>query len=109
MKSYLDNLFIYKGECLPVKTDIRFEESIQNAIDKTIERFGKIDILINNASAISLTDTASTSMKTYDLMMNINARGTFLASKLCSPHLMKSENGHILNISPPLNMETRWF
>ena len=65
--------------------------------------------MINNASAISLTDTLSTSMKTYDIMNTINARGTFMCSKLCLPYLLKSENPHILNISPPLNMEARWF
>ena len=74
-----------------------------------IETFGGIDILINNASAISLTDTESITMKTYDLMHTINTRGTFLMSKYCIPHLKKSANPHILNMSPPLSMQSRWF
>ncbi len=97
------------GKALAVKMDVRSEEMVQAAIDRTIERFGGIDILINNASAISLTDTESTEMKRYDLMHAVNTRGTFLCSKLCMPHLKKSKNPHILNLSPPLNMEARWF
>ena len=87
------------GQALPVQCDIRFEESIQNAVDQAIEEFGGIDICVNNASAISLTPTLQTDMKRYDLMHNINGRGTFLMSKLCIPHLLKSENPHILNLS----------
>ena len=83
------------GQALPVQCDIRFEESIQNAVDQAIEEFGGIDICVNNASAISLTPTLQTDMKRYDLMHNINGRGTFLMSKLCIPHLLKSENPHI--------------
>ena len=86
------------GQALPVQCDIRFEESIQNAVDQAIEEFGGIDICVNNASAISLTPTLQTDMKRYDLMHNINGRGTFLMSKLCIPHLLKSENPHILNL-----------
>lgn len=97
------------GKALACKVDIRFEEQIQAAIDKTVEAFGGLDILINNASAISLTDTVNTSMKRYDLMHSVNTRGTFLTSKLAIPHLAKSDNAHILNNSPPLNMEARWF
>lgn len=97
------------GKALPIQVDIRDEANVQAAIDKTIETFGGIDICINNASAIALTDTPNTPMKRYDLMHSINARGTFMTSKLCIPHLLNAENPHILNISPPLNMEPRWF
>ena len=97
------------GRALPLLCDIRFEDQVSSCIDKVVETFGGIDILINNASAISLTDTESTSMKTYDLMHQINTRGTFLMSKYCIPHLKKSENGHILNMSPPLSMQSKWF
>jgi citronellol/citronellal dehydrogenase len=97
------------GNALPVQVDIRFEDQVQAAIDQAVEKFGGIDICINNASAIALTDTITTPMKRYDLMHAVNVRGTFLVSKLCAPHLMKSDHAHILNISPPLNMEERWF
>ena len=97
------------GKALACITDIRFEEQVQAAVDKTVETFGGIDILVNNASAISLTGTLDTPMKRFDLMHGINTRGTFLTSKLCLPHLLKAANPHILNISPPLNMEPRWF
>jgi citronellol/citronellal dehydrogenase len=101
------------GKALPVVTDIRDEAQIAAAVAKTVETFGGIDILVNNASAISLTGTVETPMKRYDLMHQINTRGTFACSQACIPHLKKavSINGsaHILNISPPLNMETRWF
>ncbi len=97
------------GKALPVMCDIRFEDQVAAAVAKAIETFGGIDILVNNASAISLTPTEQTEMKRYDLMHGINTRGTFLVSKLCLPHLRKSSNAHVLNISPPLNMETRWF
>jgi citronellol/citronellal dehydrogenase len=97
------------GRGLPLVTDIRSEDQIAAAVAKTVSTFGGIDILINNASAISLTTTEHTPMKRYDLMHQINARGTFACSQACIPHLKKSANPHILNISPPLNMETRWF
>jgi citronellol/citronellal dehydrogenase len=97
------------GKGLPVIVDVREEETLQAAIDKAVETFGGIDILINNASAIQLTGTLQTEMKRYDLMHQINTRGTFLTSKLCIPHLLKSDIGHVLNLAPPLNMETRWF
>ena len=97
------------GHALPLVVDVRFEESVQSAVDKTVARFGGIDILINNASAIQLTGTVHTDMKRYDLMNQINTRGTFLCSQKCLPHLLKAENPHVLNMSPPLNMETRWF
>lgn len=97
------------GKTLPVIVDIRDESLIQTAVDKCVEIFGGIDILINNASAISLTGTQQTSMKRYDLMHHINTRGTFLTSKLCLAHLLKAENPHVLNLSPPLNLDPKWF
>jgi citronellol/citronellal dehydrogenase len=97
------------GRGLACITDIRCEEQVQEAVDQAVKTFGGIDILVNNASAISLTGTLETPMKRYDLMHGINTRGTFLTSKLCLPHLLKAQNPHILNISPPLNMEARWF
>lgn len=97
------------GKGLGICTDIRFEDQVQSAVDMTVDKFGGIDILINNASAIQLTNTVDTQMKRYDLMHQINVRGTFLTSKLCIPHLEKVENPHILNLSPPLNMEMKWF
>jgi citronellol/citronellal dehydrogenase len=97
------------GQALAIPTDIRFEEQVRDAVERTITTFGGIDILVNNASAISLTPTLQTQMKRYDLMHAINTRGTFLCSQTCLPTLMKSANPHILNISPPLNMEERWF
>jgi len=92
------------GKALAVQCDIRSEESVQRAIDAAVQRFGGIDVLVNNASAISLTGTADTSMKKYDLMHQINARGTFLCTKLALPHLKKSPNPHVLNLGPPLSM-----
>ncbi|MDA0194904.1 MAG: NAD(P)-dependent oxidoreductase [Bacteroidetes bacterium] len=97
------------GKALPLVVDIRFEEQVQEAVTKAVETFGGLDICINNASAISLTPTLKTDMKRYDLMHQVNTRGTFLTSKICIPHLMKSENPHILNLSPPLNFEAKWF
>ncbi len=97
------------GNALPLQCDIRFEEQVLDAVVKTIERFGGIDACINNASAISLTPTTQTDMKRYDLMQQINTRGTFLCSKATIPHLAKAENPHILNLAPPLDMEARWF
>uniref|UniRef100_A0A2S2R1I9 Hydroxysteroid dehydrogenase-like protein 2 n=1 Tax=Sipha flava TaxID=143950 RepID=A0A2S2R1I9_9HEMI len=97
------------GKCLPCVVDVREESQVADAVDKSISTFGGIDIVINNASAISLTPTLDTEMKRYDLMHNINTRGTFLVSKMCIPHLKKSKHAHILNISPPLNMNPNWF
>jgi citronellol/citronellal dehydrogenase len=97
------------GKALAVQCDIRFEDQVQTAVAAAVATFGGIDILVNNASAISLTGTESTEMKRYDLMHGINTRGTFLVSKTCIPHLKKAANPHVLNLSPPLNMETRWF
>jgi citronellol/citronellal dehydrogenase len=97
------------GKGLACITDIRFEEQVLAAVAKTVSAFGGIDILVNNASAISLTGTLATPMKRYDLMHQVNTRGTFLCSQACVPHLKKASNPHILNLSPPLNMEARWF
>jgi citronellol/citronellal dehydrogenase len=97
------------GNGLACIADIRFEDQVKSAIDATIKEFGGIDILINDASAISLTPTLETSMKRFDLMFSVNVRGTFLCSKLCIPYLKKAENPHILNLSPPLNMHSKWF
>jgi citronellol/citronellal dehydrogenase len=97
------------GKALACITDIRFEEQVQAAVDKAVQTFGGIDILVNNASAIHISGTLETPMKRYDLMHGINTRGTFLTSKLCLPHLLKAANPHILNISPPLSMQPRWF
>jgi len=97
------------GKALPLMVDIRFEDQIAAAMQKAAETFGGIDILVNNASAINLSDTATVDMKRFDLMHSINLRGTFLCGKLALPYLKKSANAHILNLSPPLNMEERWF
>ena len=97
------------GKALPIVCDIRDEEQVATAVAATVDNFGGIDICINNASAISMTNTEATSMKRYDLMNQVNARGTFLLSKLCLPHLKESENGHILNLAPPLDMSAKWF
>jgi citronellol/citronellal dehydrogenase len=97
------------GKALPVACDIRLEEQVQAAVAKTVETFGGIDICVNNASAISLTPSTDTDMKRYDLMHGINARGTFLVSKTCIPHLKKAPNPHILMLSPPLDMDVKWF
>ena len=97
------------GQALACVVDIRNEAMVQQAVAQTAEKFGGIDILVNNASAISLTGTLQTPMKRYDLMQQINTRGTFLCSQTCLPHLLKAENPHVLNLAPPLNVETHWF
>ncbi len=97
------------GKALAIKVDIRFEDEVIAAVDKTVNRFGGIDILVNNASAISLTGTLETPMKRFDLMWGVNARGTYLCSQKCLPHLFESENPHILTLSPPLSMNPKWF
>lgn len=94
---------------LPLQCDIRNEEQIENAVNKTVETFGGIDILINNASAISLTPTEQTEPKRFDLMTDIEIRGTFFMCRNCIPHLKKSTNAHILNLSPPINLNPKWF
>lgn len=97
------------GKALALVCDIRLEEQVVEAVEKGAEHFGGIDICVNNASAILLTPTLQTPMKRFDLMHQVNARGTFLVSKTCIPHLLKSDNPHILNLSSPLNMEEKWF
>lgn len=97
------------GKVLPVVCDIRDEQQVADAVARTVERFGGIDICINNASAIQLTGTLETDMKRYDLMHQINTRGTFLVSKMCIPHLKLAQNPHILNLAPPLDMDAKWF
>jgi len=97
------------GKALACVVDVRDENQIAAAVAAGVAKFGWIDILVNNASAISLTGTTSTPMKRYDLMHQVNTRGTFACSQACIPHLAKAKNPHILNLSPPLNMEARWF
>jgi len=97
------------GQALPIVCDIREDEQVIAAVEQTVAKFGGIDILINNASAIHLTPTIATPMKRFDLMHQINTRGTFLCSQQCIPYLAKGKNPHILNISPPLNMKAKWF
>jgi citronellol/citronellal dehydrogenase len=97
------------GRALPLVVDIRFEDQVAAAVERTAREFGGIDILVNNASAISLTDTPAISMKRFDLMTGVNLRGTFLCSQACLPHLRNAANPHILTLSPPLNLNPRWF
>jgi len=97
------------GKALPLQVDIREEAAVKAAIDQTAAHFGGIDIVINNASAIQLTPVSATDMRRYDLMMGINARGTFMVSKYALPFLAKAANPHILMLSPPLDMQTKWF
>lgn len=97
------------GKALAVQCDIRSEEQVQNVIDKAVERFGGIDIVVNNASAISLTTTEKTDPKRFDLMYDINVRGTFFVTRACIPHLKKSSNAHILTLSPPVNIKPKWL
>jgi len=97
------------GRALPLVVDVRDHERVQQAVDQAAQHFGGIDICVNNASAISLTDTLNTPVKRFDLMFSVNVRGTFVTSQACLPHLLKSDNAHILNLAPPLNMEERWF
>lgn len=97
------------GKALAVQCDIRFEDQVQRVVEKTAEKFGGIDILINNASAINLTSTELTEPKRFDLMYDINVRGTFMVSRACIPYLKKGTNAHILNLSPPINMDMKWF
>jgi citronellol/citronellal dehydrogenase len=97
------------GKALAVQTDIREEDQVLRAVEEAAERFGGIDILVNNASAISLTPTLETPMKRFDLMVGINLRGTFLCSRACLPYLKKAKNPHILTLSPPLNLNPQWF
>ena len=97
------------GRALPLHLDIRDETAVEAAVRQTAEKFGGIDALVNNASAISLTGTLSTPMKRFDLMQTVNTRGTYLCSQACLPYLLKAENAHILTLSPPLNLDPKWF
>jgi citronellol/citronellal dehydrogenase len=97
------------GQALPLMVDIRYEDQLQAAVKQTVERFGGIDILVNNASAISLTGTLETPMKKFDLMFGVNVRGTYATTQACLPELLKAKNPHVLTLSPPLNMKPKWF
>ena len=97
------------GRALPIAVDIRDEAQVERAVARAVETFGGIDILVNNASAISLTDTRNTPMKRFDLMHQVNTRGTFVCTQACLPHLARASNPHVLMISPPLNIDPRWF
>ncbi|HET9161107.1 MAG TPA: NAD(P)-dependent oxidoreductase [Caulobacteraceae bacterium] len=97
------------GKALPLVVDVRDEDNVRAAVEAGVEQFGGIDICVNNASAISLTGTLQTEMKRYDLMNQVNARGTFLVSKACVPHLKRASNPHVLMLSPPLDMKAKWF
>jgi citronellol/citronellal dehydrogenase len=97
------------GQALPVVGDVRDEDSVLGAVSQCVEKFGGIDICVNNASAINLAGTEALEMKRYDLMQDINTRGTFLFSKSAIPHLKQADNPHVLTLSPPLNMEPKWF
>lgn len=97
------------GRALPVVCDIRYEEQVEAAVEAAVEEFGGIDVCVNNASAIQLSGTLETRMKRFDLMHQINTRGTFLVSQKCIPHLKKGDNPHVLNLSPPLDMSAKWF
>lgn len=97
------------GKALPVAMDIRDEAQVAKAVEAAVARFGGIDVLVNNASAISLTGTAETPLKRFDLMMGINTRGSFACTQACLPHLKRAPNPHILTIAPPLNLDPRWF
>ena len=97
------------GQALPLIVDVREEASVMAAVEQAVQRFGGIDICVNNASAIQLTGTLATDMKRYDLMNQVNARGTYLTSKACIPHLKRSANPHVLMLSPPLDMSPKWF
>jgi citronellol/citronellal dehydrogenase len=97
------------GQALPLVVDVRSEDQVRAAVDQAVRRFGGIDICVNNASAISKTGTLQTDMKRFDLIHGINTRGTYLVTRACLPHLLNARNPHALMLSPPLNMEERWF
>lgn len=97
------------GQALAVACDIRFEEQIDNVVSQAVEKFGGIDIVVNNASAISLTPTEKTEPKRFDLMHDINVRGTFMVTRACIPYLKQSSHAHILTLSPPVNLNPKWF
>ncbi|MER2604607.1 MAG: NAD(P)-dependent oxidoreductase [Siculibacillus sp.] len=97
------------GEALPLVVDVRDEESVVRALETTVATFGGLDVVVNNASAIRLTGSADTEMKHFDLMMGVNTRGTFMVTKHAAPHLAKSDNPHVLMLSPPLDLKEKWF
>jgi citronellol/citronellal dehydrogenase len=97
------------GKVLPIQADVRFEEDIKRSVETIVNTFGRIDVVVNNASAINLMQTEQIDIKRFDLMHDINVRGTFLMSKACIPYLKKAENPHILNLSPPLDLSPNWF
>ena len=97
------------GKALAIQCDIRNEEEVQRAVAQAVERFGGIDVLVNNASAIHLADMSNTPMKRFDLMNGVNVRGTYLCTQTCLPHLARAPNAHVLMLSPPLSMRARWF
>jgi citronellol/citronellal dehydrogenase len=97
------------GRALPLAVDVREETAVKDAIDKAAQHFGSLDVVVNNASAIQLTNVSATDMRRFDLMHQVNARGTFMVSKYALPYLLKAENPHILMLSPPLDMQTKWF
>jgi len=107
--SVVDEVRQAGGQALAVPLNVREGEAIVSAVHRAVDHFGGIDILVNNASAISLTPTIETTLKRFDLMMDVNVRATFACSQACIPHLLKAQNAHILNISPPLNMQKKWF
>jgi citronellol/citronellal dehydrogenase len=97
------------GKALPLAVDIRSEEQVERAVDECVKSFGGIDILVNNASAIQLSRADATELKRFDLMQQVNVRGTFLCSKFCLPHLIGRDNPHVLTLAPPISMDPRWF
>jgi citronellol/citronellal dehydrogenase len=97
------------GKALAVQLDVRDEDAVADTVQQAVKAFGGLDVLVNNASAISLTDTLATPARRFDLMFGVNVRGTFLTSQACIPHLVKGTNPHILNLSPPLDMKAKWF
>jgi citronellol/citronellal dehydrogenase len=107
--SAADEVTAAGGNALPLAVDIRYEDLVETAVSRAVEVFGGIDVLVNNASAIQLTGTLDTSMKRFDLMWAVNARGTFTCSKACLPHLLRSSNPHILTLAPPPRLEAEWF
>lgn len=107
--SVADEVRALGGQALPVVCDVRDDEQIAAMVEQTVDHFGGVDVLINNASAIAIRDTMKMTPKRFDLLMGVNMRGTFFTSRACIPHLVHAENPHILNIAPPLNMEARWF
>lgn len=97
------------GKALPIQCDVRDEQQVASAVAQAVEHFGGIDVLVNNASALSLSDTESTSLKRYDLMQSVNVRGTFVTTQACLPHLKSGNDPHVLTLSPPLNLKPEWF